>query len=813
MYLNIYTLFRRSFIKQWMLAVLVILNLSIIIVNKSEGRPNAANTTVKGVVKDKQGKPLPGVNIAFPEINRGTSSDINGAYRISHLPSGTYTLVFSFIGYQSQRRQITLKADTTVTINVTMKKQTLQSGTITVTGTPYASDPLTTPADVDALAGQAKFANEQTSLGASLDQLAGVSTISTGSEIGKPVIRGLSGNRVRVLDDGIAMDYQQFGVRHGPNVDPFIAKRIEVVRGAASVQYGSDALGGAVNVIPNSIPDAIGGKPFLQGEIMSEYATNNDEMTGGLHLHGAANRLGFTGTIVHRSAGNITAPDVPTFQQSNNTSAPKFSGELPHTDFDQLNGSFGLGYTTDAGQISAHYTRWANAHNFLLPNGKGLGQNLVNNTLQLKGKLQLGNHFILKPNFTYNNNRRQSNAGGANATPRSNLPDKGYAYLDLLIDSYTSHVELQHPAVGPFKGTLGAEYLHEDQHTRGQEALVPSASINNFAAYIFEKAELNKFTLSVGLRMDARKQQAEPNQQLKLPDYNAGETDDVLKQSYLDFSGSLGGTYSFTDHLALAANIGEGFRAPSMFNLHAYGVHGGIDAFQEGDPYLEPEHAMNTDLSLRWRSSRVSAKITGYRNYIRNYIFLVNTGNFSNGGDGPPILKATQGDARMLGADGHAEIQLEPWLQIHGTFEIVKGKNVDKNIANVDALPLLPASTLSGGIKLIKPQLGILESGYISLTVKHAYSKKAAGRYEPFWQFGNSPQFSDFGVASTDAYTLLNASVGFDLPLWSRPISFQLSGKNLLNTAYRDFLDTYKGYALSPGRNITLKVNIPFGSH
>ncbi|HKK45772.1 MAG TPA: hypothetical protein VJ964_09635 [Balneolaceae bacterium] len=107
------------------------------------------------------------------------------------------------------------------------------------------------------------------------------------------------------------------------------------------------------------------------------------------------------------------------------------------------------------------------------------------------------------------------------------------------------------------RGTLGAKYLHEDQHTRGQEALVPSAGINNFATYVFEKVELNKFTLSVGLRMDARKQKAEPNQQLKLPDYNAGETDKVLAQSYIDFSGSLEGTHSFTDNFALAVNIGE----------------------------------------------------------------------------------------------------------------------------------------------------------------------------------------------------------------------------------------------------------------
>jgi len=808
---NIHTVFR--FRKNYISLVMFFCLMALCILsfpNHTYGQSASGNATFKGVVNDQQG-PMAGVNIALPELGRGTSSGADGEFIIDNLPAGTYKVVFSFIGYRTLTKQVTLEAGTTTTFEATLQKQILKGDAITVTGTPYASDPQTTPADVDVLTGKAKFSSEQTSLGASLDQLAGISTISTGSSVGKPVIRGLSGNRVRVLDDGIAMDYQQFGVRHGPNVDPFVAKRIEVVRGASSVQYGSDAMGGAVNVISHDIPDAVGEASFLSGEIMSEYATNNNEAAGGFHLHGAANRLGFTGTLVRRTGGNITAPDVATFQESNDTSAPKFSGELAHTDFDQFNGSLGLGYALDIGQLSVRYTRWANEHNFLLPNAKGLGQNLENDSWEFKGDLHLGNGFNLKPSFTYNENLRQSNPGGANAAPRSELPDEGYAYLDLLLKSYSAHVELQHPAVGPFKGTTGVEYGYEDQSTRGEEALVPAAEINNFGAFLFEKAEINDFTLSVGVRMDARSQKANPNQQLHLPDYGAGETDDVLDQSYLEFSGSLGATYSFTDHFTVAANMGRGFRAPSMFNLHADGVHGGIAAYQLGNPYLNPEHSLNTDLSFRWRSSAVTAKITGYRNFIRNYIFLVNTGEFAGGGDGPPILKARQGDARMLGANGHVEAQLFPWLQVHSTFEIVKGKNVDRDISSVDALPLLPASTLSGGFKLMKSQLGSIEDGFIGISVKHAYSKEAAGRYEPFWQFGNSPQFSNFGVASTDAYTLLNASIGCELPVWGRPISLQLSGKNLLNTAYRDFLDTYKGYALSPGRNITFKVNIPFG--
>ncbi|MGK7370829.1 MAG: TonB-dependent receptor plug domain-containing protein, partial [Candidatus Halalkalibacterium sp. M3_1C_030] len=538
--------------------------------------------------------------------------------------------------------------------------------------------------------GDAKFSKQQTSLGSSLEELAGVSSISTGSQMGKPVIRGLSGSQVRVLDDGVAMDYQQYGVRHGPNVDPFTSERIEVVRGAASVQYGSDALGGAVNVISNSIPNALDRDPFITGQLLSEYATNNNELVGGIHLEGATEGWGYTGTLIRRSAGNMTVPDVPTFTETNNTEAPKFSGELDNTDYDQLNGSIGIGYTGGFGQVSAEYSRWSNEHNFLLPNGLGLGQNLENDVVQVKGNINLGNNFILNPKFTYSENLRQSSPGGSDAAPRSELPEEGFAHLDILLKSYSAKTELEHPAVGPFRGTIGVEYNYQDQETRGVEPLVPSATITNIAAFVFEKAEFGNLTLSTGFRFDARTHDSEPNVELNLPDFDAGETDEVLSQEYYEFSGSLGATYRFTNQLALAANIGRGFRAPSLFNLHVDGIHGGVAAYQVGNPFLDSERSLNTDISLRWRSEKVTAKVTAYRNTIRNYIFLVNSGEFADGGQGPPILESVQGDARLIGANANLEAQLTSWLQINGTFETVTGENIDDDIQRVDKLPLLP---------------------------------------------------------------------------------------------------------------------------
>ncbi|MDZ7682045.1 MAG: TonB-dependent receptor [Fodinibius sp.] len=191
--------------------------------------------------------------------------------------------------------------------------------------------------------------------------------------------------------------------------------------------------------------------------------------------------------------------------------------------------------------------------------------------------------------------------------------------------------------------------------------------------------------------------------------------------------------------------------------------------------------------------------------------FLVNTGQFAGpNGNGPPILETVQGDARMLGANANLTAQVLPWLQLSGTFETVKGENVDEDISQVDALPLLPPTKLSGNVKLVKRELGAFQNTFLTVGVEHTTSKEAAGRYEPFWQFGNAPKFSNFGVASTDAYTLLSATIGGEISLWNRPISVQISANNLLNTDYRDFLDTYKGYALSPGRDISFRLKVPF---
>ena len=756
---------------------------------------------IEGKVIDADENGISNVEIFIPSLNKGTVSGDNGQFKLKRVPAGKQLVVFSKLGFGQTSKNIYVNADQEP-LSITLNPTKFQFDAVVVTGTPSISDPLRSTSEVNVLSGREMFQRQKASLGKSIDQIAGIRSINTGNNVGKPVIRGLSGSRIRILHNDIPLDYQQYGVRHMPPIDPYLARRIEVVQGPSSVLYGSDALGGAINYIP--LHPHFDDTEYVKAEILSDYNSNNDQYTGGLKFEASNGSWGFSGGITYKNAGNITTPDTQTFdpdQPEVTADLPKFSGELDNTDFEQTNATLTVENSGDYGNVSLNYTRWANEHNFLLPNGKGLGQFISNDILQLNGTFVLSDQLKLKPNLTFSSNLRQSNPGGET---RDQLPDPSdRAHLDILRNAYNSEIELVHD-FGNLSGTLGVTGGFTDQDTRGlNEPLVPSAEITTLGIFAFEEYEFDQLTLTGGLRFDYRTQEAQPNEKLDLPDTAAGETNAVLEQDYTAVTGSLGANYAFTDEFSVAANVGRGFRAPSIFNLHVDGVHGGIAAFQKGDPDLDPEFSFNTDLSFKYRSPKFKANASIYRNAIDDYIFLVNTGESIP--DGPPILQTIQGDAVISGGHLSANYQLLPFLSLNGNLEIVDGQS-DDDFEEVDELPLMPANRFGGGFKLSFDDFSFLKNPVFAADVDHVLDKDAAGRYEPFWQFG--PAFP-FGRASTDEYTLFNASFDFDVEVQDQLMNISIYGENLTDETYRDFLDTYKGYALNPGINVGLRVNIP----
>jgi iron complex outermembrane receptor protein/hemoglobin/transferrin/lactoferrin receptor protein len=290
---------------------------------------------------------------------------------------------------------------------------------------------------------------------------------------------------------------------------------------------------------------------------------------------------------------------------------------------------------------------------------------------------------------------------------------------------------------------------------------------------------------------------------MNLPDTAAGETADVLSQDYTVLTGSAGISFRLTDFLTAASNLAVGFRAPDLFELHANGIHGGVQAFQVGDPYLDPERSYNIDGGLRLQTAVALVRATVYHNRIDNYIFLRNTGRDTTiGSTALPILQADQTDGTITGLEISGKIDALSWLRLSAAYAGTTSDNKETG----ERLPLMPADRITAGVRFNLPSNQTFGNPFAEVKVKHAMDKKSAGTYEPFSQFDVVP----FGTASTDAYTILNLSVGATLRLDGQPIVVNLEVENALDEDYVDFLDTYKGYALSMGRNVALRIQVPF---
>ena len=799
--------------------ILVALSLlTCLIVPTAEAQSNRG--AVVGSVTDTEGRPLPGVQVVDPALQRGATTNAEGTYRIENLPTGDHTLEFRFVGYQTAVREVTLRGGESVEVDVSLRTRVLQTDGVTVTGTARARSTLRAPQDVDVMGTEDLQTGKSASLGKLLQEnVDGVSSIQTGSQAGKPVLRGLSGKRVVLLKDGIAQEYYQFGVRHFPTTNASEAERVEVVRGASSILYGSDALGGAVNVISKPAPTTGVDEFEVGGAASTQYYTNNNERAVSLDLSAAQGNVGWRVGAERRIADNYHTPDASTFFDENPATGtfgdPKYTGEVPFTNFEQWSTYGQVGLQGAFGTLQLYGDYWSNAHNFLLPTGgpdddnpnspppNGLGQNLEHSNVALKGNL-VADGFVFKPRLSWQRSIRQSGAPGTNL---DDIRDDGglarFDYpLDLKTDIYTGRLEVAHPSIGTLSGTIGAEVQHQDADTRGPAELQPSARTWNTGVFFFEDLDLDPITISFGSRLDVRTVEAVPNDRT---------TDaDQLDNTYTTLSGAVGASYAFGDGVAIATNLSSGFRAPSIFELYASGVHGGVAAFQVGNPDLEPERSYSADLSLRVRRDRVTAEVTGYVSAIQDYIYLENTGERGPNGNLPKFA-ADQTDALIPGIEATVETSPLPWLQVGGSAAVLDGTGDGLGADEGDGeLPLLPANTVSGFVKWVPQSTARLKNPHLKVSVKRALDKDAAGRFEPFSQFdeGFGPPF---GTASTRAYSVVNVEARTTLALGlGAPLTVSVGVDNLLDETYRDFLDTYKGYALSPGRDVQFSLSTSF---
>lgn len=696
---------------------------------------------------------------------------------------------------------VSAHADTLATQNV---NNTVLS-VVTVSASPIHNHEIfEVPSQVDVLTGSEKMARESGSLGQMLDSIPGVNNQSAGTQSGKPVVRGMTGNRVKILSNGQSTDYQAYGIRHLPNVDPYLAERIEVIRGPQSVLYGAEAMGGIVNVIQPEMPY---GKA-VSGEIATEYNTNNQETMYGAKVGAGSKEFAIQAGVSTRSADNFTVPNAPTAGDD----SPLFVGEVPFTNFENQAANIGIGYQQDWGEIELRHTQWVSKQNYLGidDNSEALaaGQKLQNDETQLKAEFYLDNYWVVKSSYTHTRNAREA----AHDLPYETMvEDKGTPhYLDLLVKRDDVKLALEHPKMGGFEGELGFELTEKEQVLRSGE-LTPSAKEGKRAIYLFEEADYDKWLVQVGARYDWHEVSA-PLDGINAQFVEQGIFDDSNNSRNFDvFSGSLGSTYRIDSNWSVAANVASGFRAPTIFELYSGGEHGGVQAYQMGNPDLKAETSLNTDLSLRWQAPKTKMVATFYQNWVDNYIYLANDLNTDGtlktklneaGTTTIPVMKAQQTNSVINGFEFSLKHEFTPAWSSDLALELIEGRDTGNN----QELPLMPANNARINVHYQPQDLAGLHKQKFTVGVKLVDSKNAAGLYEPFSQFDDKP----FGTASTDAYALWNLGYQTQVKLDKQNLYLAASVDNVFDTAYVDFLNTYKGYTLNTGRNFQLKARLDF---
>ncbi|HET7599340.1 MAG TPA: TonB-dependent receptor, partial [Gemmatimonadales bacterium] len=296
--------------------------------------------TLSGRVTGPGDTPLADVRITVGEGRRSATTGPDGRYTIANLPTGTYSIAFALVGYAPEVRRVTLGA-ADVELNVELRPSAVELPEVQITATPLATTPLTSPQPTAVLGDAALRVAQAPSLGETLSGVAGVHSLSTGVGIGKPVIRGLTANRVLVLDNGVRVEDQQWGDEHSPNVETAGADRIEVIRGPASVLYGSDALGGVINVVPRELPDAQGRAPFVTGKVSAAYTSNNREPDATLLAEAASGGVGGRVTLTGRASSDVRTPDYILWNSGNRAAG----------------GSGAVGYHGTWGSLSGAYTQ------------------------------------------------------------------------------------------------------------------------------------------------------------------------------------------------------------------------------------------------------------------------------------------------------------------------------------------------------------------------------------------------------------------------------------------------------------------------
>jgi iron complex outermembrane receptor protein len=553
-----------------------------------------AATTIEVAVTDPGGGAIPGAVVSLSGTGLEEVTDGEGVARFAELAPGRYEAVVRLPGFLSSRADIDVTEGATVRVEVSLSEALHFSESVTVT--PSGRDTFESYQPATVLGGEDLQQRLGTTLGATLSSEPGVNVRSFGSGTQRPVIRGLDNDRVLILENGSRTgDLSSQSADHGVNLDPATASSIEVVRGPATLLYGSSAIGGVVNLVTDEIPT----KPVseVQGSVTAQGATADDNggIAGDVVLGNGRLAVRVNGSAQRTSDYATPDPDLET---------------VPNSFSRSKSGGGALSFTGTDGFVGASYQYVTSRYGVPFVEEGETTLNPRRHRLDFRGERRnLGGSLIEGIKFQ----------GAYRDYAHDEIEGSGEIATHFDNDTWEGELFLQHRPTGRLQGTWGAWLLDRNYSSAGEEALAPPTSQTSFAGFFYEELEFHHLSLQFGGRLDHTSFD---------PDGAAIGRPGLPARDFTEFSGSAGvlGYLREAHDLTLAVNFARAARNPSLEELYNLGPHPGNFAFEIGDPNLPTEIGYGFDVSLRYRGARLVAEGTGFLNRIDQFIFPFQTG-------------------------------------------------------------------------------------------------------------------------------------------------------------------------------------------
>jgi iron complex outermembrane receptor protein len=787
--------------------------------------------SLSGRVTDKSGGALSGATVYIPDLKLGVVADTGGFYRFNSLPSGKYLIEVHSIGFKTLTRAVVVSGP--VTQDFILSDAYVEESAVVVTGLSKATQIKRNPVPIVAISHDYLATNISTNAIDAIAKIPGVRAVTTGPNVSKPYIRGLGYNRILTLYDGIRQEGQQWGDEHGIEVDQYGIDHVEVIKGPASLSFGSDALAGVVNLIPTQ--PAPEGK--VTGDLTVDYQTNNKNIGGSAMVGATKNGLEWMARISHKQAvdyqNNIDGRVFGTaFSETDGNASLGLHRKwgYSHLDFvfyndlqeipDGSRDSLTRQFTRQVSEDEGAPRQIVSPQDLASYKIEKLHQHVQHYRLYSGNSFTMGEYGRLQVNFGFQRSIRQEFSHPVEYT----VPG-----LDLQQNTYTYDVKYFLPEFGDWNITAGVNGMYQDNDAaQGTEFVIPSYHQFDIGPFLLAKKSFDNLDVAGGIRFDSR---AFNNFAMYTDSVNgfahvvansAGATQQfaAYRNNFSGLSGSLGATYNFSEKFSAKANIARGFRAPNIAEISANGVHPGTNLYQLGNPNFKPEFSLQEDLGFVFSSRYVVATLDLFNNVISNYIYnqklqQTNGLDSTDPRSGFPYFRYTASKARLFG--GEASIDIHPVKALHfeNSISLVYGANKGAQPKAIgDSARYLP---------FIPPAHGISELRYEfndrKTHVTHAFVKLqleySAAQDRAFLAY--NPE------TPTAGYTLFNAGIGGGLTnkKGKTIVKVYVMGNNLFDVAYRDHLSRLKYFYYSEndtnpahglynmGRNISLKLDFP----